>query len=164
MNPPRIYLIAILLLAFGVGGYGQELPKAVLVDEFTVLACDELLGRLDNYLSELRNVPASKGVVIIRNDPSKRHRSVVIEELIEAHFRWRDWKQATLDYVRTDKDGEQLVQLWRLLPGSSIPDVERQIESFTIHESVRKPFMMGYESNVGGICPEIDDQRIFADF
>jgi len=71
MNPHRIYLIAILLLAFGVGATGQEPPKAVLIDEFSMLTCDDFLGRLDMYLSELRNVPASKGVVIIGTTQAK---------------------------------------------------------------------------------------------
>jgi hypothetical protein len=165
MNLLRIYLIAILLLGFGGAADGQEAPTAVLVDAFAVVPCDEFLGRLDVYFAELRNVPASKGVVIVRNDPSKRHRSVMVQELIEAHFRGRDWKQEPLDYVRADKDGGQLIQLWRLPPGSTGPEVDRRIESFPVHESVRQPFMMGYETKFGAqICPEIDDQRIFADF
>lgn len=111
-------------------------------------------------------MPPSKGVVIIQNDPSKRHRSVVVQELIEAHFRWRGWKQEKLDYVRGDKEGDELVQLWRLPPGSTKPEIDQQVESFPMDERVRQPFMMVYETKFGGaqICPEIDGQRIFANF
>ena len=43
MNLPRIYLIALLLLAFGVDVNSQERPKAILVDEFANLFCSDEL-------------------------------------------------------------------------------------------------------------------------
>jgi len=84
--------------------------------------------------------------------------------MIKAHLAWRNWNQEAPAYARADKEGEELVQLWLLPPGASMPEIDRRIESFPIYESVREPFMMGYETNIGGICPEIDDQRIFAGF
>ena len=160
----RISFLAILIFASISTGMAQNPPSAVLVDEFSTLGCDDFLARLDAYFAELRNEPISKGVVVIRNAASNRHRSVQTQALIEAHFRWRDWKQDSLDYVRADKEGDPLIQLWRLPPGTVLPVIEDQIDSFRIHEGVRRPFIMGYETKFGQICPEIDDQQIFAVF
>ncbi len=57
MNLPRIYLIAILLLVFGVCANGQEPPKAVLVDEFDPATgfAKHLERRLDDLFVKASN-------------------------------------------------------------------------------------------------------------
>jgi len=119
--------MSIVVTISSVAIYPQEPSKAVLVDEFSILPCDDFLGRLDVYLSELKNAPANKGHVIIRNQPGERHRSVFIQESIKAHLEWRGWKGQPLEYVRADKDGKELVQFWRLPPGSEEPELDRRI-------------------------------------
>ena len=63
----RKSLIVIVLVWFGslaISGFGQEVPRAVLVDEHGRLPCDDLLGRLDAYFAELAGKPAAQGVVV----------------------------------------------------------------------------------------------------
>jgi hypothetical protein len=159
----RVSFMLIFLLAALSTGTAQSPAGAILVDEFSTLGCDNFLMRLDVYFVELSKDPLAKGVVVIRNAPSMRHRSVQTQEMIKEHYRWRQ-RTEPVDYVRADYADDPFIQLWRLPPGAVMPVIEDRVESFAIHESVRRPFMLGYEASVGGICPEIDHQQILAEF
>lgn len=164
MNLPRIHLIAILLLVFGVGANGQEPPTAVLVDEYAITPCDDFLGRLDVFLSELQRHPDSQGLIVIGHKPEMRHSSVRLKLMMEAHFKWRGFDDSRIEIVRIDAD-KQNRQFWRLPPGADRPKLERAINGYRVSDLVREPFLLAAETKFGmQICPEIDDQRIFAEF
>lgn len=163
MNLPRIYLISILLLAFGVGTNGQEPPKAVLVDEYSVTPCGDFVGRLDVFLSEFRPNPASTGLIVISHSPEMRHSSMMLKSMMEAHFKWRGFDGSRIEIARIDAD-KQNRQFWRLPPGAGRPKLERVIDGYQVSDVVRKPFMLTEETTFGTNCPEIDDQPIYAEF
>lgn len=68
MNLTRLFLIAILLLAYGVVANGQEPSVPVLFDEFRSYNCEDLLARLDNFALELQN-RKTNGVVVFYKSP-----------------------------------------------------------------------------------------------
>ncbi len=165
MNLFRISLIFILLIAFGACANGQVPPKAVLIDEFSRLPCDDFLGRLDVFFSELRATPEAEGLVLIRTLPNDRPVGVVVQEMVKAHFKWRGWKQKPLNYVRADGDSDRLVQLWRIPPGADTPAIDRELRSSKLPVEVTEAFILAVETKFGPqICPEIDNQKIFASF
>ena len=115
MNLCRIYLIAILLLAFSACVNGQESPKAVLADEHGLFPCDDTLGRLDAWYAELSNNPNSIGLAVISGPPEKKHLSVFRQYLMDANPRFRGAsKELQLKYVRANSPGEVKIQLWRV--------------------------------------------------
>ncbi len=168
MNLPRIYLIAILLLLFGVGSRGQEPPKAVLVDEHGQLPCDDSLGRLDVWYAEISNHSGSIGLAVISGAREEKHLIAFRHSLMETNARFRGAsEQLKLKYVRAVSRGPLMVQLWRIPAGASEPRIENVDNTYTLPNDIR-PFLLGkeYPDYLGdNICPgEPADQRIFASF
>lgn len=164
----RVCLIAILLLAFGVGANAQEPPKAVLVDEHGQLPCDDSLGRLDVWYAELSKNPNSTGLAVISIRPEEKHRSVFRQDLMESNAIFRGAsKVLKLKYVRANSPGDLKVQLWRIPSGAEEPRIENVDDTFVLPNDI-KPFLLGreYPDFLGdNICPgEPTDQRIFASF
>lgn len=141
----------------------QEAPNAILIDEYTVTACDESLGRLDVYLSELRTHTSSRGVIMLQNTPERRHRSVIWQEMMKAHFKFRDFDNSRIDFIRIDGPNE-LRQFWRIPDGAGMPDIGAIAIGYELSEAMSEPFILVTENKFGGICPEIDAARVFAAF
>ncbi len=163
MRTFRISLITFLLIALACVADGQSQPKPVLVDEYSYRpACDDFLGRLDGFLSELRDHPESTGVIVLRNTPSERSLGATLSAIIEAWMDFRTFNRGRIEIVRADAD-EASRQFWRIPPGAPKPSVERLVSGFQMSDLVTEPFLLADESRVH-ICPEIDDLRIFAGF
>jgi hypothetical protein len=160
----KIFSISLLLLTVGIMTNGQDVPKAVLVDEYSYSPpCDDFLGRLDSYLGELRD-RADTGVIVLRNTPAKRPRSAIRQATIESWLDFREFDRGRIEYVRADGN-EHLLQFWRLPPGAPKPSVEQVIPGFQISDAVKKPFLLAEQPRFGPhICPAIDHLAIFARF
>jgi hypothetical protein len=163
MNLPRAFIIAICLLALSVAN-GQDIPEAVLVDEYSYRpGCDDFLGRLDGYLGELRDRPGT-GVVVIRNTAAERVRSAILQANIEAWLSYRGFDRRRIEYIRADGNSH-LLQFWRIPPRGQKPAVEKVIPGFQMTDSVTKPFLLTKQPRFGPhICPAIDHLAIFAGF
>jgi hypothetical protein len=145
-------------------GFGQEVPKAVLVDEHGQLACDDSLGRLDVFYAELAKNPGDRGLFVISGRPEIKHRVAFREGLIEAHTRDRGVDAGRFDFVRAVSDGDLMVQYWRIPPGADRPVISNVDKTYSLPSSI-KPFMLGAEYSSGdGICPEVNDFPIFVKF
>ena len=59
-------LIPIIVLFFSVSVFAQEKPKAVLVDEFGMVSCEDLYARIDSFQIQLSNNPDKIGFVIFK--------------------------------------------------------------------------------------------------
>jgi len=163
MTRRRKYLIAIVLLAFGIGANGQEPPKAVLVDEFGNLPCDDSMARLDHLYSELHENPSSSGFVVIANSPDKRRDSVFRQRMIENYTRFRGFDLNRIKIVRETVGEEMKVSFWRLPFGSPEPKVDVD-GTYEIPSTIKKPFMFGAEESHGQMeCAEYSEE-IFARF
>ncbi len=165
MKLPRMILIIIFLLAFGASANGQEPPKAVLFDEYGRIPCDDNLGRLDVWYSELRNYPNSVGLVVIATTREEKYRGVFHELKLKEHakFRRTDRKLA-LRYVRAISENEFRVQLWMIPSESTEPEIKNIDQSLSLPSDIR-PFVLSVEYKFGGsTCPDINEEPVFADF
>jgi len=124
MNLPKIYLIAILVLAFCLGANSQEPPKAVLVDEFANLFCsDELRARLDNFFSTISEAPGSVGYIVANADTSMPGRFHKYFRMFQNHVRFRRFFPDRVSYFRgPDKDALHF-QFWLVPKGAPQPDI-----------------------------------------
>ena len=165
MNVLRICLSAVLLLGIGVPASAQVVHGPILVDEYSYIApCDDLLGRLDAYLGELRLPPDQRGVIVLRNIPSNRHHSAILQALMESWLDFRAFDRRRVTFVRADAN-QQSRQFWRIPAHAANPVVERVVPGFQVIEAVTKPFLLTVQSRFGDhICPPIDNFGIFAGF
>ena len=114
MNLPRIYLTAVLLMAFSVGANGQEPPKAVLVDEFPATLCsDDLRGRIDNFFATISQQPGSIGSIVVTPDRSIPGRALKYRRIIENHVRFRNFDAGRLTFSERPL-GESRIQFWMI--------------------------------------------------
>lgn len=162
---PRVVLLSVLAYMFALTSVGQVPPKAVLVDEFGRLPCDDNLYRIDFWYTELSHNPNSVGLVVIATAPDKKHLGVFHERMMEAHAEFRGASKAlAFRYVRAVSEDDLKVQLWRIPPGADDPRIESLDMSFSLPKQI-EPFMLGAEYKFGGqICPDPADEPVFADF
>src|SRR5689334_12503687 len=116
---PRIFLF----LIFAVTIPAQEPPKAVLIDEFGVLGCEEWLGRLDVYFEELRTDPTSTGWIVISGPSDKKPTLLFRQSFIEQYAKWRGFDISRVHFAKASTDRDFLYQLWRIPPGATSPGI-----------------------------------------
>src|SRR5436190_12283192 len=157
MNLPRIYLIAILLLAFGVGAPGQEPPKAVSVDEFSKIPCEDVKGRTDNFLAELNTNIVDSGVVIIARSKSSQD----TKRIITAHLFNVRFDRSRISIRHSEQSSSHGTQFWRVPPGVDAPNSSIFEEP---NRDFSKAFVFGYSErdDLAGICPTFSPED-FAD-
>ena len=146
MNVSRIFLITILLIAFGASANGQAKPKAVLVDEFDEIPCGDLLGRTEAFFAELMRFPSDTGYV---NIPSSRKRPDATKIFIRANVYMRRFDASRLRIVINSETPTNLAQFWRIPAGADSPkfsEVPDQPRDFS------KPFIFG-QADENGVCP-----------
>jgi len=160
----RLCCAVLLLLAFTLNSVGQEPPKPVLLDEHGSLPCDDLIGRLDIFFRDLSKSPGSVGLVVISTPAEKNWWAVFRRDLIEAHARDRSFTSNQIKYVKSSAADEFTVQLWQVPRGAAEPTTKHSDITFEMPDDI-KPFRLGVEYTwADGICPEVDDQPIFAQF
>lgn len=105
----------ILFLAFSC--FAQEKPKAILIDEFGKITCEDLLARSDHLGFKVREVPANRAVVIIYGSKDLEARADATAEFIHRALIGRynnDFNVTVIrSHVRTDLGG----QFWSIPPG-----------------------------------------------
>ncbi len=119
-NKTAIWNLVFSLLFFVTATSSQELPKAVLVDEFNNLFCsDDLKARLDNFFSKIAKQPESVGYIVGNADASMPGRFHKYLRVFQSYVSFRGFYQDRLGYFRgPDGDGLKF-QFW-LVPKSAV--------------------------------------------
>lgn len=153
MNLQRILLTALLLVAFTAGAVGQESPTAELIDEFGLLVCDSILGRVDNLAFGLQNEPGSIAVILIYRPTVQPTQAEKRRKLISSALQNRGIESERYRFFLNERspDGQIRTKFWKVPPGATAPlDESRPWNEPPPDVSHR--FMFGYEDETG-ICP-----------
>ena len=147
MNLPRVSIIAIFLVAFSLAN-GQDVPKAVLVDEFGSIVCEDLLGRQDAFFAELSNNPSDMGYEIIYSN-EKKSDAFVRRLRANLFIRQFDRTRVRIILAKAKVGSPVSGAFWRVPPGAAPPQYEA-IESMASDPT--RPFVFGtnFSENV---CP-----------
>jgi len=150
MNLSKILCIAILFFAFGVEANGQASPKAILIDEFGSLPCEDLLGRTDYLSSELHKNPNSKANVWLNTRHGDDQQIEARRRLISSRLQLRGVEKDRYSfYLGSKNDGS--TAFWQLPSGAELPVKDAQIWNEPPPDTSRK-FMFGYADEID-ICP-----------
>ncbi|MEJ7848556.1 MAG: hypothetical protein WKF92_10760 [Pyrinomonadaceae bacterium] len=141
-----ICLVAILIVIFRVGSTAQEPTKAVLVDEFGELYCEELLARTDSFISELMKYPDDLGYV---NISSTRKRPDSTKRFIRTNAYMRRFDISRLRIVVNSEAENNSAQFWRIPSGASLPKFSEIVDQLS---DASKPFLFGHADDLG-VCP-----------
>lgn len=121
MHRFRIYLIAILLLAFGVGANSQEpQPEPTLIDSFGKPSCELLLSRLDFLASTASKTRDSVGFVVLY--PGKNvFENAAYERAIKNNSAFRRFPNGMIRIIRATSRDELKFEMWRSSPDNPPP-------------------------------------------
>ena len=158
-------LVLVCELVFAGSGHGQNVPKAVLVDDHGVTNCCDLRGRMDVFFSELMRDPAARGLVVLSTRAGNGVRTANRESMILTHAAFRGFPADRFDILRavSGDDDEVRVRYWIVPQGADRPEVEGVEANYALPAAAR-PFMLTATYPDDGLCPGIDDAEVFAKF
>jgi hypothetical protein len=157
-------LLFTVLGCFVLCAVGQETPKPTLIDDHEAIPCDETLGRIDAFFSELSRFPDNSGLIVLSAPPAAKSWLIFRQTIIEHQANWRSFDSSRFQIIRARSQRELRVQFWRIPPGTNSPSILDVDMSYDIPKTV-PPFLMGDETRMGDqICPEVNDGEIFAKF
>lgn len=139
------------LLAFIA--FAQDTPKAVLLDEFGSLTCEDLLGRTDALAAELSKGSGTTAAILIRPSGSLPDAAAVRRLLISSTLQLRGvpQHQFTIFKGSPSRHGQIETQYWKL-PLGAAPSFNDATLWADEQPDLSRPFMVGYEDEIG-ICP-----------
>ena len=151
MKPPKFVLATLIFFSFLQICFGQEKPEEVLIDEFGEINCDDVLGRLDNFLVALGNDPASSGYVIIYGKKENDRLSYRYRSWLRGHIKFRRFDSERVAIIRGRESENLKIQLWVIAPGANPPNNTNL--NWDLPFSLSKPRKFYSETNDGGYCP-----------
>lgn len=122
MKSKTIPLILIVLFASFQIFFGQEKPKAKLVDEFRKITSEDFGARLDILFSELTQKPNSTAYVVIHNgkvlDNRERFR---FEQLAKGYIKNARFDEKRIYIIRAKDLDEVKIEFWVVPEGAEKP-------------------------------------------
>ncbi|HMQ04209.1 MAG TPA: hypothetical protein PKD26_09875 [Pyrinomonadaceae bacterium] len=149
MNLFRTYLIAFIFIASCTFANGQGMPKAVLVDEFGTIPCEDLKARTDSFITELNENPNDLGYVVV----SRRSNSTEeTRPIIRANLYTRQFPRDRFIFRLASNPESAVSQFWRVPPGAEAPVSEAFEEE---HRNLSRAFRFARSErhDLAGICP-----------
>lgn len=122
---------------------GAQVPAAEKIDEFSNLACDHYLARMDAAIAEARANPSSEMIVIVyEGSEFKYNERTGKPELVlpvrgsgQANIRsmrsWishREMSLAQFSFIEGGFREQATVEIWRVPPGSESPKPTPKVE------------------------------------
>ena len=162
MKLQKVFSVLIILFASFEFCFGQEKPKAQLIDEFPNESCDPFLLRIDNFFVELQNNPDSQGYAIIFGAKEDLRRKAGYELLIKDAIAIRNFDKNRIILVRGEEAKHFRIQFWRVPSGSEKPDFKETKWDFVFPPQT-KPFKF-YDDSTDGICPPAPFETVYAEY
>lgn len=144
-----LFTIFILSVSFQIS-FGQENPKAVLIDEFGDINCEFLLAKLDYFYVTLQNNPAATGYVVISEKKEDNRRSFRYRSWIHGNTNFRRFDLNRLTIIRDNTAENLKIQFWLVPLGADAPNSSNL--GWDSSFPVSKPEMF-YSENDAYICP-----------
>jgi hypothetical protein len=145
----RVCLFLVVCIATVGHAAAQESPRAVLVDEFDSIPCEDLKARTDSFVAELSQNPADVGYVLL---PFSEKRPSEIELIVRAHLFTRQFERSRIRFVHSSKAGMNVNQFWRVPPGADLPESEA-INAEDPDSSTAFLFGRSERHDLAGVCP-----------
>ena len=161
MKYQKSFLILITLLASFQICFGQEKPKAILVDEFSKIECDDFLSRIDNFHIQLKNDSTSQGYAVISGDNSNLRVKLAYELWINGAIKTMKYDGNRIVKVRSKEIGEPKMQLWIVPSGVEKPDFKEITWNFVFPPKT-KPFI--FHDDFEQICSSVAFEKIFTEY
>jgi hypothetical protein len=138
------------LAILAVSMFAQEQPKAVQIDEFGRIPCDDLGSRASNLVQNVSETPGSRALVI--SYPGNHGQSLVLQQFrqILASFEFAKLEDR-VEFVIGERGGDAKVEFWKVPQGAKEPGYNGQRWKLPTQD-LTKPFVFDAEDE-NGECP-----------
>lgn len=155
-----LFILVILLASFQIS-FGQENPKAELIDEFGKILCEDAIGRLDSFFANLQNNPDSTGYIIIYADKNSIIEGFDFEHTIKNHIVFRKVDEKQFVIIRGEKRDNIKIEFWKVPAGADKPSYTEEKWTQTINNP-DKAFVFGIV-HIDDVCFSFNS-KVFAEF
>ncbi len=162
MKSQKMFLVLIILFVSFQIGFGQEKPKAELIDEFGKANCEDFWARFDNFFNVLQNEPTSTGYIIIYGEKNSLPANLGYEKLTNGIVRFRNLDPNRLVIIRGEEKDSIHIEFWKVPAGAENPTFVAGNWDLTVKQN--KPFILRGYSEGDGICPTNTSIKLFADY
>lgn len=132
--------------------FGQEKPKAVLVDEFGETYCDELSARIDAFYREIISAQNSKGYIIVYGDKNKPLEKYLNELSTKEIIIFSKYDMSRIVFLHGIDNETIKTQFWLVPAGADKPIFTEGNWNYTLPQTT-KSFIFYKSSWVGEDCP-----------
>lgn len=161
MKLKKTFIILLILLVSLQICFGQEKPKAELIDEFHRVPCDEMLARVDNFVTELIKEPKSNGLVIIFGKGGEDLRNLRYEQLLKSAVKKRRFDIDRIVFVHGENEETLRVQFWKIPVGVDLLGHEKGNWSYSLADK-KKPYVFNTILPNDDICPTTTDSELYS--
>jgi hypothetical protein len=154
------FILLILFISLQIC-FGQEKPKAELIDEFHRVPCDETLARVNNFVAELTNEPNSKGLVISFGKKEKDLQNLRYEQLIKNAVKVLRFDINHIIFAHGENEETLRLQLWKIPVGVDFPAFRRGEWSYSLAGTI-KPYIYDTTVSNDDICPPTTDSELYS--
>ena len=155
------FILLILFISLQIC-FGQEKPKAELIDNFGKVSCEEYWARLDNFFNLLHSEPTLTGYIILYGEKNSSHTNLRYERITDGIVKFGNRERSRLVIIRgTEKDSVQ-IEFWKVPAGAENPPFFVGEKDLTVKQN--KPFILKGYSDGDGICPINTSAKLFADY
>lgn len=157
----NVFFPLLILLSGFETGFGQEAPKAILVDKFDAMTCKIAMAKLDAFYTDLAKNPNSTGYIVIYPDKTSIKKGFAYERWIKNYIVFKKYDAKRVVTLRGSKSAAPRIELWNVTFGAD--------QSFYVEEKwtpafpeVNKAFVF-VSFYADTICPSFN-LRDYADF
>lgn len=150
MNLKNLLFLLILLITFQ-NFSAQEKSKAIMIDEFSSINCDEINARISHLFDDLRTNPNSKGYIIIYGSFDKPLGKYLYESEFKANIAFGNFDANRIIFLRGIDVNKIRIQFWKVPVGANKPDFVKGNWNYKLPQKT-KSFLLFKNSWIGEVC------------
>lgn len=162
MKISKVFLSLVILFAAQITWSQESVSQSKLVDEFGALNCEDILGRMDNFMINLNDSPGSVGYVIIHPKKGATKEGFTRESWIKGSIHFRKFDKTRLLILRGEEEDAFRAQYWLVPAGATKPELKEGKWSY-YGGNIQKAFVF-YSIFVDSSCPADGSFDGFAEF
>lgn len=157
--------LTFLTLLLSATFYSQDKPKAILVDMFGPVSCEDIWARIDAFFIDLQNRPDARAYINIQVTNNKIETGVEIEQAIKGLITLKTFPKTRINFVRSTSPDDFRVEFWSIPPGADLPKFSAAKWDLSFPKN-KKPYILSSSSSADGPCPDGEylNLNVFAEY
>ncbi|MGI9035655.1 MAG: hypothetical protein ACR2GD_06415 [Pyrinomonadaceae bacterium] len=160
MELKKLFFLLILLIAFQ-NFSAQEKSKAIMIDEFSSINCDEINARISHLFDDLRTDPNSKGYIIIYGSFDKPLEKYLYESEFKANIAFGNFDEKRIVFLHGTDEKTIRIQFWKTPYDAENPSFTEGKWNYKLPQKT-KPFLLFKDSWIDEGCHATYDINFYS--